>query len=163
MGVHPFACVNVSDFSGDCFQTYFMTEEARRVTIFVRISNNASVEWLGTPVSFYDTNGVLWIDNILVPEFLWGDRGNYKTWALQTQYGVHFGGRSVLWRGAVPVWADFFPRSLVNMCATARRIRDVRLRKNCLARPQTLSRAHHTNGDERSNRSDNDLDSWVDQ
>ena len=153
--------VSVCNLSGDCFQTYYMTEEACRFTIFGWGSINASVEWLGTPVSFYDTNGVLWIDNILVPEFLWGDRGNYKTWALQTQSGVHFGGRSVPWRDAVPFRPDYLPRSPVNTCTTARRVRDVCLRESRLAWAQTLSRAHHTGGDKQGNRSDQDLDGWV--
>ena len=55
-------------FSGDCFHTYYMTEERRRVTIFGPISINVSVEWLSFPIPFYDTAGVPWIDNILVPE-----------------------------------------------------------------------------------------------
>ena len=71
-----------------------MTEEARRVTIFGQRSINASVEWLGPPVPFYDTTGVPWTDNILVPELRWGDGGNYETWALKTQSGVCLGGRS---------------------------------------------------------------------
>ena len=57
--VHPFARVNVGDFSGDCFETHYMTEEALRVTIFGQRSINASVEWLGTPVNLYDTTGCL--------------------------------------------------------------------------------------------------------
>ena len=67
--VHTFARVDVFDFSGDCFQTYYMTEDRRRVTIFGQFSINASVEWLGVPTPFYDTSGVTWIDNILVPKF----------------------------------------------------------------------------------------------
>ena len=50
--VHPFFRVNVGDFSGDYFQTYYMIEEALRVTIFGRRFINASFEWLGTPVPF---------------------------------------------------------------------------------------------------------------
>ena len=57
--VHPFARVDVGDFSGDCFHTYYMTEERLRVTIFGQISINVSVEWLGVPFPFYDTDGVL--------------------------------------------------------------------------------------------------------
>ena len=82
--VHPFDRVDVGDFSGDCFQTYYMNEKARRVTIFDRISINAIVEWIGTPIPFYDTAGVPWIDNILVPELYWGDGDRYKHWALET-------------------------------------------------------------------------------
>ena len=67
--VHPLAWVNVGDFPGDCFHTYYMTEERRRVTIFGPISINVSLEWLGIPIPFYDTARVPWIDNILVPEF----------------------------------------------------------------------------------------------
>ena len=42
--VHPFACIDVGNLSGDCLQTYYMTEEARRVTIFGRTSINVSVK-----------------------------------------------------------------------------------------------------------------------
>ena len=161
--VHPFARVDVSNLSGDCFQTYYMTEEACRVTIFGQISINASVEWVDNPAPFYNTTGVPLIENILVPELRWGDGGNYKNWALQTQSGVHFGGRSVPWRGAVPFRPAYFPRSLVNMCATARRVCHIRLRENRLTRAQTLSRSHHTGNDEWGNSSDDNSNGWVDQ
>ena len=41
--VRLFAHIDVDDFSGDCLQTYYMIEEARRVTIFGRRSINASI------------------------------------------------------------------------------------------------------------------------
>ena len=41
--VHPFGLVGVGNLSGDCFQNHYMTEEARRVTIFGQRSNNAIV------------------------------------------------------------------------------------------------------------------------
>ena len=112
---------------------------------------------------FYDTTGVPWIDNILVPELRWWGGGNYKTWAFQDQYGVRFGGRSVPWLGVVHFRAAYLPRSPVNMRVTARRVRDFCLRENHLAQAQTLLRAHHTGGDERGNQSDEELDGWVDQ
>ena len=112
--VHPFACVDVGKFSRDCFQTYYMTEEARRVTIFGQISINASVKWLVAPVPFYYTTRLPCIDNILVSELRWGDGGNSKTWALQTQYGVSFGGISVPWSGVVPFCAAYLTWSPVN-------------------------------------------------
>ena len=111
--VHPFARVDFGDFSGDCFQTYYMNEEARRVTVFGQRSINASVEWLDTPIPFYDTARVPWINNILVPELHWEDGINYRTWYLHTQSGVRFGGISVPWRGAVPFCVAYLPRSLV--------------------------------------------------
>ena len=107
--IHPFACVNIGDFYRDCFQTHYMIEEARRVTIFGWRYINVSVEWLGTLVHFYDTTGVPWTDNILVPELRWGDGGNYKTWDVKTQYVVRFVGRSVPWCGAVPFCAAYLP------------------------------------------------------
>ena len=113
--------------------------------------------------NFYDTAGVPWTDNILVPEVHWGYVGNNKNWDLQTQSGVRFGGSIVPWREAVPFHAAHLPRSPVNTRATARHVRDVCLRENRLARSQTLSRAHHTGGDKRVNQSDNNLDGWVDQ
>ena len=69
---------------------------------------------------FYDTTGVPWTDNILVPKFIWGYGGNYKTWALKNQSGVHFRGRSLPWCGAVPFHPAYLPMSPVNMRATAR-------------------------------------------
>ena len=57
--VHPFARVNVSNFSGDYFHTYFMTEERRRVTIFGQTSMNVSVKWLGVPIPFMIPPGFL--------------------------------------------------------------------------------------------------------
>ena len=69
-----------------------MTEERRRVTIFGQISINVIVEWLGVPIPFYDTAGVPWIDNILVPEFCWGDGDSYQVWALETCSRPRFNG-----------------------------------------------------------------------
>ena len=135
-----------------------VTEEARRVTTFGHISIYAIVKWLGTSVPFYDTTGVPWTDNILLPEVRWRDGGNYETWDLKTKYGVCFGGRSVPWRGANPFLASYLPRSPVNTCATERPVCDVCLQENRLAQAQTLSRAHHTGGDEQVNWSDDNLD-----
>ena len=161
--VHTFSHVNVGNFSGDCFQTYYTTEESRRFTIFVRMYINVRVEWLGTPIPFYDTDRVPWIENILVPELCWGDGGSYKTWALETQSRPCFVGRSVLWCGAVLFRPNYLPSSPVNTRTIVRRVRDVCLRENRLVRDQTISRALHTGGDERGNRSNDDLDGWVDQ
>ena len=69
-----------------------MTEELRRVTIFCQISINVSVEWLGVPISFYDTARVPWIDNILSPELRWGDGDSYQVWASETRSRPHFDG-----------------------------------------------------------------------
>ena len=123
----------------------------------------ASVKWLGNPIPFYNTVGVPWIDNILVPELRWGDGGNYETWDLETESRARLGGRNVPWRGAVPFRPNYLPSSPVNTRAIVRRVRGVCLQENRLAQAQTLSRVHHTSGDERGNRSDNDLDGWVDQ
>ena len=112
---------------------------------------------------FYDNTRVPWIDNILAPKLRWGDGGNYKTWALQTKSRVHFAGRSVPWRGAAPFRPAYLPRIPVNTRVTARRVCDVLLQENRLAQAQTLSRAHHTGGDERGNPFDDDLNGWVDQ
>ena len=112
---------------------------------------------------FYNTTGVPYTDNILVPKVRWGDGGNYETWDFQTQSGVCLGGISVPWHGAVPLCAAYLPMSPVNTRATAHYVCEVCLWENRLMRAQNLSRAHHTGGDERGNRSDNDLDGWVDQ
>ena len=91
--VYPFARIDVGDFSGDCFRTAHATEIGRhRVTIFGRIYINMSVEWFSVPIPFYDTAGVPWIDNILVPEFLWGYGDSYQVWALETRSRPHFNG-----------------------------------------------------------------------
>ena len=100
--VHPFARVDVGDFSGDCFQTYYMTEERRRVTIFGQISINMSVKWLSVPVPFYDAAGVPWIDNILIPELRWGDGDSYQVWASETRSRPRFGGSDNILDG----WLD---------------------------------------------------------
>ena len=154
--VDPVACVDVSDLSGDCFQTQYMTKESCRVTNFGQRSIHASVKHLSTPVPVYNTTGVPWTYNILVPELRWGERGNHKTWALKTQFGVRFVGISVPWRGIVPLFAVYLPRSPVNMRAIARRIRDICLREKHLVRDKTLLRAHHPNCDGQGNWSNND-------
>ena len=127
------------------------------------MSINAGVEWLGNPIPFYDTAGVPWIDNILVPDLRWGDGCSHKTWALETQSRPRFGGRSIPWHGDVPFRTDYIPSSPVNAPARERRFRDARLRENHLTPPQTLSGALHTGGNEQVNRSNDDLDGWVDQ
>ena len=104
-----------------------------------------------------------WIDNILVPELRWGDGDSYKLWDSETLSRPRFGGRNVPWRGAVPFYPDYLPSSPVNARARARRVYDVRLRENCLARAQTLLREIHIGSDKRANRSEEDLDGWVDQ
>ena len=104
-----------------------MTEEALRVTIFGHISINASVKWLGTSIPFYDTSGVPWIENILVPELRWGDGDSYKRWALENWSRPSFGGRSVSWRGTVPFCPNYLPSSPVNARAGLCRVCDVRL------------------------------------
>ena len=114
--VHPFARADVGDFYGDFFQTHYMTEEACRVVIFGQRFINASVKWIGTRVPSNDTIRVPWTGNILVPEFLWGDRGNYKICALKTQSEVCFWGRSVPCHGAVPFRAAYLLRSPVLHC-----------------------------------------------
>ena len=123
------------------------------------MSNNVSVEWLGTPIPFFDTARVPWIENILVPILRCGDEGNYKTWSLENQSRPCFGRRSVPWCGAVPFCPNHLPNSPVNARATAHRVRDSHLQENSLAQAQTVSRDLHTGGDKRGNRSDDDLDS----
>ena len=90
--VHPFARIDLCDFSGNCFHIHFMTEERRKVTIFGQISINVSVEWLDVTFPFYDTAGVPCIDNILFPEFHWGDRDSYQVWASDTCDRPRFNG-----------------------------------------------------------------------
>ena len=105
-----------------------MTEERRRVTIFGRISINVSVEWIGTPIPFYDTTGVPCIDNVLVPGLRCEDGDSYQVWSSETCCRPRFGGKRVPWRGAVPFRPNYLPSSLENACARACCIRDVCLR-----------------------------------
>ena len=140
-----------------------MTEELRRVTIFGQIFINVSVEWLGTPIPFYDTVGVPWVYNILIPELRWEDGDSYQVWSSETHYRPQFGEKIVPWRGTVPFRPNYLPSSSENVCARARRICGVRLRENRLARDQTLLHDLHFGGDERGNRPDDSLVVWVDQ
>ena len=65
--VHPFARIDVSDYSGEFLQTDYSTEVGRREALYGQRSINGSVEWLGIPAPFCDT-GVAWTDNLLVPK-----------------------------------------------------------------------------------------------
>ena len=135
--VHPFARIDIGDFSGDCFHTAYATEIGRRVFIYVRKSINGSVERLGVPAPSCGT-GVAWTENFFVPNSRWGDGRGYERWASATRSRPRFGGRSVPWRGAVLFRPNYVPSSPENACARARRVHDVRLRERRLARAQTL-------------------------
>ena len=65
--VHPFAWIDVGNFSRDCFRTTYATEIGHRVSIYGRKWINGSFEWLGVPAPSCDT-GVTWTENILVPD-----------------------------------------------------------------------------------------------
>ena len=56
--VHPFASIDVGNFSGDCIQTNYSTEVGRRVAIYGQRFINGSVKWLVVPDPFFNT-GVL--------------------------------------------------------------------------------------------------------
>ena len=160
--VHPFARVDVGDFSGDCFQTYYMTEESCGVTIFGRVFINVSAEWLGVPATSCGT-GVSWTENILVPNSRWGDVCFYERWALATHSRPRFGGRSVPWRGMAPFCPNYVPSSPENARARAHRVCDVRLQERCLARAQALLSNLHFDDVVWGNGSDDSLDGWVDK
>ena len=145
---HPFARIDVGDFSGECFHTNFATEIVLRVFIYGQKTINGSVEWLGVPAPFCDT-GIAWTENILVPNLCWGDGRGYERWALVNCSIPRFGGRSIPWRGAVPFRPDYVPSSPENARARGCCVRDVRLRENCLARAQTLLRNLYFGGDGR--------------
>ena len=87
--VHPFARIDVGNFSGGCFRTAYATEIGRRVSIYGRNLINGSVEWLGIPAPSCGT-GVAWTENILIPNLCWGDGGNYETRASTTCYRPRF-------------------------------------------------------------------------
>ena len=108
--VHPFAQIDVSNFSGDCYHTAYATEIGRRVFIYGRKSINGSVEWLDIPAPSCDT-GVAWTENTVVPNPCWGDRRGYGRWDLATHSRPLLGGRSVPCRGVVPFRPDYVPSS----------------------------------------------------
>ena len=47
--VHPFARINIGNFSGNSFQTDYATEIGRIVAIYGQESINGSIERLGAP------------------------------------------------------------------------------------------------------------------
>ena len=64
--VHPFARIDVSDFSGDCFHTANASEIGRRVFIYGQNSINESVERLGILAPSCGT-GVVWTEISWLP------------------------------------------------------------------------------------------------
>ena len=99
--VHPFARIDVGDFSGDCFRTAYATEIGFRVFIYDRKSINGNAERLGVPAPSCGTE-VAWSENILAPNSRWGDRGNYETWASATCSRPRFDGSD----GSLNGWLD---------------------------------------------------------
>ena len=160
--VDPFAHIDVGAFSGDCFQTYYFSENGRIVSIYGQKSINGSVEWLGVPHPFYD-DGPPWTDNFLCPSPLWGDGVRVGAWAWGIQPGGLYGGVDVPWRGAVPDCADYLPGSLENAHATARRVRDARLRDHRLARAQSVLYLRRILWDHLVNRTDYGWDGLWDE
>ena len=112
--VHPFARVDVSDFSRDCFKTDYFSENGRRVPIYGRKYFNGRVEWIGIPCYFRD-DGPPWTDNPLCPSPRWGDGGTVGAWAWGIQPGGCYGGVDVPWHGAVPTLASYLP-GIPEMC-----------------------------------------------
>ena len=160
--VHPFARIDVGNFSGDYFHTVYATEIARRVFIYGWKSINGSVKWIGVPDPSCGT-GVAWTENIFVPNSCWGDGHGYERWASANRSRPRFGGRSVPWRGAVTFHPSYVPSSPENAHARARRIHAVHLRERRLAQAQALLRDLHFDGDERGNGPDDSLDDWLDE
>ena len=72
--VHPFACVDVSTFVGDCFATDYLTENRRRVPMFGRKCIIGGFEWIGIH-DFLMIDGPPWTVNILAPYSDWGSVG----------------------------------------------------------------------------------------
>ena len=64
--VHPFARIDVCNFSRDCFHTAYVTEIVRRVFIYGQKYMNGSVKWLGVPAPSFGT-GVAWTEIFLFP------------------------------------------------------------------------------------------------
>ena len=87
--VHPFAQIDVGNFSGDCFCNAYGTEIG--VSIYIQKMINGSVERLDVPAPSYGT-GIAWTENILVPNSRWGGGGTYETWASATCSRPRFNG-----------------------------------------------------------------------
>ena len=104
---HPFALIDVGDFSGDCFQ-YFFAEAGRRVSIYGQRSINWSVKWLGIPVPFKETV-VNFTDNLLCLAVSCGDGVKVRAWAWEIQPEVFFGRVDVTWHVFVPFVRLTFP------------------------------------------------------
>ena len=99
--VHPTAQVDVgAGIVGD-FATHYLTENGRRVPMFVKKPIKGSFDFLGVPDPLRN-NGPPWIDNILVPSPAWGVGGTVTNSNWGSQPGGRYGSVSVLWRGAVP-------------------------------------------------------------
>ena len=133
--VHPFARIDVSDLSGDCFHTAYATEIGRRVFIYGRKSINGSVEWLCVPYPSCGT-GVVWTENIYVTDWRWGDGRGYKRWASATPSRPRFGERSVPLRDAVPFRPKYVPSSPENARAREPGVHYVCLQERHMARAQ---------------------------
>ena len=151
--VHPFACVDVGDFIGDCFATNYLAGNGGRVPMFGRKLINGSFKWMGVP-DFLRADGPPWNDNILCPSMCWGVGGTAENVFWGGQHGGHYGGFDVPWRGAVPARLAYLPQSLENARATARRVRDDLLLEHHLARAQILSDSWHILRDQLVNLTD---------
>ena len=107
--------------------------------------------------------GVAWTDNLLVTEARWGDGVRVGDWAWGSQPGFLIRAY-VVWCIVVPACLAYLPSSpLKNVCGTARRIWDARLWENRLAQAKNVFYAHHIDGDERVNWSDDDWDDLWDE
>ena len=125
-------------------------------------SINGRVEWLGVPVLFCDT-GVAWNDNLMVPEACWGDGVRVGGCAWGNQPGVLIE-VDILWRGVIPAYAAYLPRSPPENARTSTRcVRDAHLQEHYLVRDENHLYAHHIGGDEWVFWCDDNWDNLLDE
>ena len=108
--VHPPAQVDVGAGIVSDFVTHYLTENRRRVPMFVKKYINGSFEFLGAPAPLR-TNETPWIDNVLVPSPSWGVGGTVEKSNWGSKPGGRYGGVSVPWCVTVPDCPVYVPRS----------------------------------------------------
>ena len=103
---------------------------------------NGNVEFLGVSDSLM-TKGTYWIENLLCPNSRWGVGDTVEILNWGSQPGGCYGIVDIPWYGAVPACLPYLPRSLENLCATARSVRDDLLHDHLLVHVQILSNSRY--------------------
>ena len=122
------------------FTTNYLVKNGFRVLIIGQLSINESVQFLGIP-NFVRGSGLSLIENLQAPT---DPTGCVHANTSNQKWVVIPGGPyimwSVAWGSTIPARLDSMPRSPVNLCAAARRVRDDflhRRRRECMRIPTT--------------------------